>query len=206
MAQPRQYQERKIGFKSVQLFKDQALGSGSYGAVCKAKCDDLLCAAKILHPILFNAAAHLEVSHKIEHKLPIKRFEQECDFLNTIRHPNIVQYLCMHQDPDTGLPVLLMELMDESLTQFLSSPQPIAYHIQVNICHDISLALSFLHSNGIIHRDLSSNNVLLHGNILAKVTDFLNGKAGRLESSSHSQYLHQVSRRRCLHASRSCKR
>ena len=53
-----------------------------------------------------------------------------------------------------------------------SSPQLIPYHIQVNICHDITLALSFLHSNGIVHRDLSSNNVLLIGNVIAKVTDF----------------------------------
>ena len=66
-----------------------------------------------------------------------------------------------------------MELMDKSLTHFLeSSTQPIPYHIQVNICHDITLALSFLHSNNIVHRDLSSNNVLLRGNVLAKVTDF----------------------------------
>ena len=181
MDRPLQHQERRIGFKSVQLFKDQALGSGAYGAVCKAKCDDLLCAAKILHPVLFCATTQLQISHKLEHKLPIRRFEQECEFLSTIRHPHIVQYLCMHQDPDTGLPVLLMELMDGSLTHFLeSSPQPIAYHIQVNICHDISLALSFLHSNGIIHRDLSSNNVLLRGNILAKVTDFGMAKLGDL--------------------------
>ena len=181
MAQQRQHQERKIGFKSVQLFKDQTLGIGSYGAVCKAKCDDLLCAAKILHPTLFDPAAQLQVSPKQEHRLPIKRFEQECEFLSTIRHPNIVQYLCMYQDSDTGLPVLLMELMDKSLTHFLeSSSQPIAYHIQANICHDITLALSFLHSNGIVHRDLSSNNVLLIGNIRAKVTDFGMAKLGDL--------------------------
>ena len=181
MAQQRQYQERKIGFRFVQLLKDQTLGIGSYGAVCKAKCDDLLCAAKILHPTLFDPIAQLQVSPKQEHRLLIKRFEQECEFLSTIRHPNIVQYLCMHQDPDTGLPVLLMELMDKSLTHFLeSSPHPIAYHIQANICHDITLALSFLHSNGIIHRDLSSNNVLLRGNILAKVTDFGMAKLGDL--------------------------
>ena len=181
MAQQRHRQERKIGFKSVQLFKGQTLGIGSYGAVCKAKCDDLLCAAKILHPTLLDPTAQLQVSRKQEHRLPIKRFEQECELLSTIRHPNIVQYLCMHQDPDTGLPVLLMELMDESLTHFLeNSPQPIPYHIRVNICHDITLALSFLHSNGIVHRDLSGNNVLLRSNILAKVTDFGMAKLGDL--------------------------
>jgi serine/threonine-protein kinase TNNI3K len=173
MAERGESNEQKIGFKAIQLFKDQNLGIGGYGAVCKAKCDDLLCAAKILHPTLFDPIAHQKVARRREHRLPIKRFEQECEFMSAIRHPNIVQYLCMYQDPDTGLPVLLMELMDNSLTHFLeSSTQPIPYHIQVNVCHDITLALSFLHSNKIIHRDLSGNNVLLIGNIRAKVTDF----------------------------------
>ena len=96
-----------------------------------------------------------EIAPHREYRLPIRRFEQEYEFLSTVQH-NIVQYLGTHQDLDTGLPVLLMELMDDSLTHFLeSSPQPISYHIQINICHDITLALSFLHSNGIVHRDLS---------------------------------------------------
>ena len=95
--------------------------------------------------------------------------------MSAIRHPNIVQYLGMFRETDTQLPVLLMKLpvMDDSLTHFLeSSTQQIPYHIQVSICHDVTLALSFLHSNNIGHRDLSSNNVLLIGSIRAKVTDF----------------------------------
>ena len=162
-----------IGFKSVQLFKDQTLGIGSYGKVCRAKCDELICAAKLIHETLFDPMALFQIAPQREHRLPFRRFQQEGDFLSTIRHPNIILYLGMHRDDDTGLPVLLMELMDDSLTHYLeSSTQPIPYHIQVNICHDIALALSFLHSNDIIHRDLSSNNVLLRGNFLAKVTDF----------------------------------
>ena len=168
-----QQQDKKIGFKTVILFKDQTLGIGAYGAVCKAKCDDLLCAAKIIHPTLFDPNALHQIAPHRKHRLPIKRFQLECEFLSTIRHPNIVQYLGTHQDPDTGLPVLLMELVEDSLTHFLeSSTQQIPYYVQVNICHDITLALSFLHSNDIIHRDLSSNNVLLTGNIKAKLTDF----------------------------------
>ena len=160
-------------FKSVQLLKDQSLGIGSYGAVCKAKCDDLLCAAKIIHPTLFDPAVLHQIAPQREHRLPIRRFEQECEFMSAIRHPNIVQYLGMFRDTDTCLSVLLMELMDDSLTHYLeSSTRPISYHIQVNICHDIALALSFLHSNNIVHRDLSSNNILLIGNVRAKVADF----------------------------------
>ena len=74
----------------------------------------------------------------------------------------------------SGLPILLMELMDDSLTHFLEqSDEPLAYHVQVNIGHDIALAVAFLHLNRIVHRDLSSSNVLLIGaGSRAKVTDF----------------------------------
>ena len=156
----------QFGYQTVQLIKTKPLGTGSYGAVYKAMCDDLPCAGKILHPTLFqfNDPGTMGV---------MKRFEQECSFLSAVRHPNIVQYLGVHQDPGTQLPVLLMELMDESLTQFLEQSQELLpYHTQVDICHDIALALAYLHSNGIIHRDLSSNNVLLIGRNKAKVTDF----------------------------------
>ena len=126
----------------------------------------LPCAGKILHPTLFQ-------SNDPGAMTVMRRFQQECSFLSTVRHPNIVQYLGSYQDPDTRLPVLLMELMDDSLTRFLErSQEPLPYHTQVNLCHDIALALSYLHSNGIIHRDLSSNNVLLIAGSRAKVTDF----------------------------------
>lgn len=96
----------------VQIFKSQSLGIGSYGAVYRAKCDQLPCAAKLLHPILFQDAGpggrHIR-----------QRFEQECDFLSGIRHPNIFQYLGTCTDTESSLPVLLMELMDDSLTHFL---------------------------------------------------------------------------------------
>ncbi|XP_064405233.1 uncharacterized protein LOC135350387 [Halichondria panicea] len=166
----RQYREQKYIFRKVELFKNDTLGTGSYGAVCKAKCDQLLCAAKLLYPVLFQMIAP---DPGKEYRQPFKRFEFECQFLSRINHPNIVQYLGTHRDPDTNAPVLLMELMDESLTHFLeSSPGNIPYHIQVNLSSDIAQALAFLHSNGIIHRDLSSNNVLLIAGTRAKVTDF----------------------------------
>ena len=163
----------EIGFREIELLKEETLGVGSYGSVCKARCDHLLCAAKIIHPTLVPPNALQQISPQREHRLPIRRFEMECDFLKEIRHPNIIQYLGMYRDPETGLPVLLMELMDESLTHFLeTSKEPIPYHIQLTVCLDIVQALSFLHLNGIIHRDLSSNNILLIGKGRAKLTDF----------------------------------
>ncbi len=168
-----QLRQDKIGFKAIQLFKHQILGIGSYGKVCKAECDGLVCAAKLMHETLFDPTVIAEPGLQREHRLPMRRFEQECDFLSAVRHPNIIQYLGVHQDPDTHFPVILMELMDDSLTHYLeTSAKPIPYSIQINLSHDVALALVFLHSNGIVHRDLSSNNVLLIGNMRAKVTDF----------------------------------
>ena len=153
-------------YQRIELLKTEELGVGSYGAVCKAMCDDLPCAAKILHRTLFqfNAPGTTSV---------MRKFEQECHLLSAIKHPHIVLYLGTYHDPESRLPVLLMELMDESLTRLLErSNEPLPYRTEVNFCHDIALALSYLHSNGIIHRDLSSNNVLLIAGSRAKVTDF----------------------------------
>ena len=156
----------EFNYRTVELLKTENLGIGSYGAVCKAMCDDLPCAAKILHPALFQFTAPGNTS-------VMRKFEQECCLLSAIKHPHIVQYLGMYHDPESKLPVLLMELMDESLTRFLErSHNPLPYHTEVNLCHDIAMALSYLHSNGIVHRDLSSNNVLLIAGSRAKVTDF----------------------------------
>ena len=103
----------------------------------------------------------------------MERFQQECSFLENIQHPHIVQYLGMTVDPESRLPVLLMELLDESLTKMLERSQvSLPYYVQVDICHDIALAVAYLHSNDIIHRDLSSNNVLMIAGRRAKVTDF----------------------------------
>ena len=154
----------KLRFGTLRLMRDATLGTGAYGQVCKATLDELPCAAKLLHPILVDP----------NNPRNRTRFEQECRCLSEIRHPNIVQYLGVAQDEETGLPVLLMELMDDSLTHFLEqSEEPLAYHVQVNISHDIALAIAFLHLNRIVHRDLSSNNVLVIGvGSRAKVTDF----------------------------------
>lgn len=58
-------------FHSIRLFKDQPLGSGSYGVVCRAECDCLPCTAKIIHQALF------QIEDPSCFVLP-QRFEREC--------------------------------------------------------------------------------------------------------------------------------
>ena len=167
-------QEIQFRYRRIELQKSESLGSGSYGGVCRAKCDGLPCAAKIMHPTLFDLRDPGTASY-------LERFEGECRLLSLARHPNVVQYLATYRDPDTRLPVLLMELCDESLCRFLEqSPGPLSYHIELNISHDIALALVYLHSNGLIHRDLTANNVLMIAGVSAKVTDFGMSKLARV--------------------------
>ena len=156
----------QFNFSSIKIYPDECLGTGAYGAVCKAMCDELPCAAKVLHSALFQFN---------DPGMPamIRRFQRECELMSRIRHPCVVQYLGTVQDPESRRLILLMELMDENLTKLLErSTTPLAYHLQVNLSYDIALALAYLHSNGVIHRDLSSNNVLITAGSRAKVTDF----------------------------------
>ena len=123
---------------TVRLFMDEVLGVGSYGKVCRAERDHLLCAAKIIHETLFDPTATAvqrqrasrRGSHEPHHlgpETPFERFRQECEILSNLQHPNIIQYLGTHQDPATGLPVLLMELMEKSLTRYLEEQQGDVY-------------------------------------------------------------------------------
>ena len=156
----------QFGYQCVQVHPSQVLGTGSYGSVVKATLDHLPCAAKILHQIFFRSDDPGQEDF-------VTRFNQECRLLRDLKHPCIVQFLGLVPDPHNHRPILLMELMEDSLTHFLEcSSNPLSYCIQVNITHDISLALAYLHTNRVIHRDLSSNNVLINAGSRAKVTDF----------------------------------
>ena len=109
--------------------------------------------------------------------------------MKQLKHPNIVQYLQVYIHPESGTPLLAMELMNENLTSFLERCSNLSVPcakvekcVVLKICKDVAEALSYLHSppNVIVHRDLSSNNILLSGStdtvncqcICAKVSDF----------------------------------
>lgn len=163
-------QNGSFKYQQLTIAEERELGRGNYGKVCYALCDDLSCAVKLLNPKIFCFSSS---SESADNSSFVERFNQECDFICSMRHPCIVQYLDAYIQLDTGRALLLMELMDESLTSFLDralSPLPI--HIQMDLCYDVVQALAYLHSNGIVHRDLTGKNVLVRGGSHAKVTDF----------------------------------
>ena len=165
--------------------QNKELGRGAYGKVFSVDFLGLPCAAKEVHPLLLDGVSP-------EEKKAIKDgFIRECYRSSIIRHPNIVQFMgvcyAKSSDPRTDLPIMVMELMDTSLTSFIGKNQSkIAMKTKLSILHDVSLGLSYLHGRrpAVIHRDLSSNNVLLsgRGNLVAKICDLGTAKMIRADS------------------------
>lgn len=109
----------------------------------------------------------------------LKAFHNECDFLETLRHENIVCHLATLTEPNSNLPVLVMELMDCNLKKYLESQKSNALSLlwQINLCLEIAMGLEYLHSENIIHRDLCDVNILINKKSddtcpQAKVADF----------------------------------
>jgi len=71
------------------------------------------------------------------------------------------------------LPVMVMEMMADSLTSLVNKHEKIPVHIKFSIVYDVSLGLCYLHNQDppIVHRDLSPNNILLTAHHVAKISD-----------------------------------
>ena len=156
------------------------LGRGAYGKVFTVKHLGLVCAAKEIHSLLLDGVSPQE-------KKAIKDgFIRECIRCNAIRHPNIVQFLGVYYSTaQSELPIMVMELMDASLNSFVeNNKSQIALKTKFSILHDVSLGLSHLHGRKppVIHRDLSSNNVLLTSHLVAKISDLGMAKMIRADS------------------------
>ena len=147
---------------NIKLYKSERLHGGSYREIGEAKNNRLLFAAKAILPPLFDrTTAFLSKNCK------------ECHLILQLRHHNVAQYLAICYSPYTRLPVLLTGLCDERFTAFLErSPGPLPYHIRVNICHDIALALVYLHNKSLIDRDLRGKNLMIMAGTRARIADF----------------------------------
>ena len=162
--------DKQYGFQKVCIHQNLVLGQGAYSKVTTATLDDeKSCAAKQLHEVLLTSNDH-EACKEL-----LAMFRKEHQVMQDLKHPHIVKFLAVAENPRTGHPFLLMELLNETLTNFLekSETDGLPYHIQVNITHDIALAVAYLHSKRIVHCDLSSNNILLTADYQVKVSDFI---------------------------------
>ena len=103
-----------------------------------------------------------------------RQSKQECKVASELKHPNIVHYYHVYH-PEEKKTIFVMEKMDLNLTQFLEKEiNRTTIDFQIHASVQISSALCYLHGKDIIHRDLSSNNILLRytNTMDVKVADF----------------------------------
>ena len=126
---------------------DKLLGRGGWGFVVEGKYCGCAVAVKQIHELILSA-----------HNRSL--FEREMDIASKCRHPCLLQFIGATNDE--GSPLFLMELMESSLRALLEQ-RPLTATEVSTISLDVARALSYLHQKTppIVHRDVSSANVLL---------------------------------------------
>ena len=139
------------------------LGRGAWATVSVARFRGAQVAVKRIHNQLVSR-------HNIQ------LFRREMNMAARLRHPNLVQFIGATVEGDM---MILMEFMTTSLRRQLQSEEYFQPKLVKSISLDVARALSYLHQirpDPIVHRDISSANVLLEQLPLsrwrAKVTDY----------------------------------
>ena len=141
---------------------EEVLGKGGWGEVRVAKFRGLRVAAKFLHDVILSP-------------YNIRQFVREMTMAAKLRHPHLLLFIGATRE---GQAIILTELMPTSLRKELERRAMPRVHI-TSISQDVGRALCYLHQwqpHPIIHRDISSANVLLeplpNGCWRAKVSDY----------------------------------
>ena len=140
------------------------LGRGAWATVSVAKFRGAQVAVKRIHNQLVS-----------RHNIHL--FRREMNMAAKLRHPNLVQFIGATVEGDM---LIVMEFMTTSLRRQLQSEEYFQPKFVKSISLDVARALSYLHQikpDPIVHRDISSANVLLEPLLppktwRAKVTDY----------------------------------
>ena len=141
---------------------DQVLGSGGWCGVKAAKFRGLDVAAKLLHRTIISP-------------YNIELFKREINMAAMVHHPNLLLFIGATVDREC---IILTELMPTSLRTVIENGRLLSLQV-VPVAKDVCRALNSLHSMKpvpIVHRDVSSANVLLEPlaaeNWRAKLSDY----------------------------------
>jgi len=142
-----------------QILKE--LGRGGMGIVYQAHDKQLKdqVAIKILSPLLSNDPEALE------------RMKREVSAARRITHPNVIR---IHDIAETGgLHYVSMEYFQGSnLKEFIKTSGPLSIGMASNIAYQICDGLEEAHRQGVVHRDLKSQNIIVGANNHIKIIDF----------------------------------
>ncbi len=152
---PAVFPMRRIPFSDVQF--GVRLGAGSYGTVHQGLWKQMPVAIKEIRGTL-NAETQRD-------------FNTEAEVMVRANSTRVVRLWGVAEEPQRI--ALVMELMPYgSLNQLLHNGQALDWKIRYQISEDIAHGLLLLHGDGILHRDLKSDNVLLDDRFRAKLSDF----------------------------------
>jgi serine/threonine protein kinase len=139
----------------------QLLGEGGMGAVYKARDRevDRLVALKIIRPEL---ASQPEV---------LRRFKQELILARKVTHKNVIRIFDIGEAE--GIKFISMDFIEgQDLRALLRQKGKLAPEEAVNIMVQVGQALEAAHSEGVVHRDLKPQNIMIDAQGRATVMDF----------------------------------
>ena len=155
------------GFIIDNIKLGKQIGRGANGRILEAKWEGATIAVKEIHSIFID-----DVSEP-EFQAFKTTFLRECEQSSRLRHPNVVRFFGIYWPPAARTPSLVMERLHCSLTGLLEQNPILQIETKVSILHDVALGLRYLHTRTpvIIHRDLSSNNILISKGMEGKIGD-----------------------------------
>ncbi|KAL6538215.1 hypothetical protein OROGR_012203 [Orobanche gracilis] len=156
------YQQIKTATNSFST--ENKIGEGGFGAIYKGTLSD------------GTVIAVKQLSSKS--KQGYREFVNEIGMISVIQHPNLIKlYGCCIEGKEL---LIIYEYMENnSLARALFGSEVnklnMAWPTRHNICVGVAKGLAHLHEESvvkIVHRDIKATNVLLDGNLMAKISDF----------------------------------
>lgn len=103
--------------------------------------------------------------------LYLRRFQREAEIAQSLTSPHIVQTL--DAGVDEGTPYIAMELIEgKSLAAYMRRAGPLSVEEALDITLQIAQGLGAAHQQGVVHRDISPQNILMTREGIAKIADF----------------------------------
>lgn len=113
-----------------------------------------------------------------------RRFQREALSATSLTHPNIVSVYDVGEDGDMHY-IVMEYVKGKTLKQYIQEFSPLSPAKSVQIMKQLTSAISHAHENGIIHRDIKPQNILMDAEGNVKITDF--GIATTLNATSYTQ-------------------